>query len=305
MTGPAVSLSDLDTMDRARFVALLGGVFEKAPWIAERAFAKRPFATVADLWTAMQDAVASAGEATQLDLIRGHPDLAGKVAQAGALSAESRLEQGSLGLDRLSEAEFARFERLNAAYRDRFGFPFVICVRRHTRYALLDRFERRLASTPAEERGAALEEIAHIARLRLVGLVDGPGKPRTDGRLSTYVLDTVSGKPAAGVKVVLSEIGASAEGRLQEAVTNADGRTDAPLLAGAPCASAPTSSPSISVPTSPRRASPPPTRPSSTWYPCASPSPSPRAATTCRFSSRPGATPPTAAAECRLLQELT
>jgi 2-oxo-4-hydroxy-4-carboxy-5-ureidoimidazoline decarboxylase len=150
------------------------------------------------------------------------------------MTAESRLEQGSLGLDRLSDAEFARFERLNAAYRERFGFPFIICVRRHTRDSVLDRFERRLVNTPAEERAAALDEIGHIASLRLNDKVDGPGKPKTDGRLTTHVLDTASGKPAAGLRLVLREIGASAQGLLAETVTNADGRTDAPLLSGAP-----------------------------------------------------------------------
>jgi 2-oxo-4-hydroxy-4-carboxy-5-ureidoimidazoline decarboxylase len=224
----------LNAADRDGFVAALGGIFENAPWVAERAFAARPFDTVAALHAAMLKQVAGAGDGEQLALIRGHPELAGKVARAGAMTAQSRREQGSLGLDRLSDEEFARFERLNAGYRERFGFPFIICVRRHTRDSILDEFERRLANTGDAERAAALREIGRIACLRLNDWVDGPGKPKTDGRLSTHVLDTVSGAPAAGVKVVLREIGASAEGVLAEAVTNADGRTDAPLLGGAP-----------------------------------------------------------------------
>ena len=228
------TLEQLNAMDRAAFAAVLGGIFEHAPWVAGRAAAACPFATVGELYDAMVAAAASAGDAEQLALIRGHPELAGKVARAGAMTTESRSEQGSLGLNHLSDEEFARFERLNAAYRQRFGFPFIICVRRHTRDSILDSFERRLHNSPEAERAAALREIAFIARLRLVDTVDGPGKPKTTGRLSTHVLDTVSGKPAAGVKVVLREVGGSAEGRLGEAVTNADGRTDAPLLAGAP-----------------------------------------------------------------------
>jgi 2-oxo-4-hydroxy-4-carboxy-5-ureidoimidazoline decarboxylase len=228
------TLDQLNGLDRAGFVAVLGGIYEKAPWVAERAFAARPFAAVADLFAAMQAVVTGADTTEQLGLICGHPELAGKVARAGALTAESRREQGSLGLDRLSDAELARFERLNAAYRERFGFPFIVCVRRHTRDSILDRFERRLGNSPEEERATALAEIGHIARLRLVDAVDGPGKPKTDGRLSTHVLDTISGRPAAGVRIELREIGASAEGMLAEAITNADGRTDAPLLAGAP-----------------------------------------------------------------------
>jgi 2-oxo-4-hydroxy-4-carboxy-5-ureidoimidazoline decarboxylase len=227
-------LAWLNAADREAFVAVLGGIFENAPWVAERAWHTRPHATVADLHQAMVAAVARAGEAEQLALIRGHPELAGKVARAGAMAPESRREQGSLGLDRLSEAEFARFERLNDAYRTRFGFPFIICVRRHTRDSILAQFELRLANSPEAERAAALAEIGHITRLRLVEAVEGPGSPKTDGRLTTHVLDTAAGKPAAGVRIVLSEIGASARGVLAEAVTNADGRTDAPLLSGRP-----------------------------------------------------------------------
>jgi 2-oxo-4-hydroxy-4-carboxy-5-ureidoimidazoline decarboxylase len=230
----STELAALNAADRDAFVAALGGISEHAPWVAERAFALRPFATVADLHRALMAAVTGAGEEEQLAFIRGHPELGGKVARAGAMTAESRQEQGSLGLDQLSDKEFARFERLNAGYRARFGMPFIICVRRHTRDSILDSFEQRLANAPQAERAAALEEIGHITRLRLVEAVDGPGKPKTEGRLSTHVLDTVSGKPAAGVKVILKELGSSAEGLLRETLTNADGRTDAPLLGGGP-----------------------------------------------------------------------
>jgi 2-oxo-4-hydroxy-4-carboxy-5-ureidoimidazoline decarboxylase len=230
----STELARLNAADRDAFVDALGGIFEHAPWVAERAHAARPFATVADLHCALMEAVTGAGESEQTVFIRGHPELGGKVARAGAMTAESRQEQGSLGLDRLSEAEFSNFERLNGAYRARFGFPFIICARRHTRDSILANFERRLANIVEAERAAALAEIAHITRLRLVAAVEGPGKPKTDGRLSTHVLDTVSGRPAAGVKVVLKELGASAEGVLRETSTNADGRTDEPLIAGGP-----------------------------------------------------------------------
>jgi 2-oxo-4-hydroxy-4-carboxy-5-ureidoimidazoline decarboxylase len=229
-----ITLDQLNAADRAAFVAALGGIYEKSPWIAERAFSAHPFADVSDLHAAMQAALASAAADEQLTLIRNHPELAGKVARTGDVTAESRHEQGGLGLDRLSGTEVARFERLNAAYRDRFGFPFIVCVRRHTRDSILAQFERRLDNSPDAERAAALAEIGLIARLRLVDAVDGPGKPKTDGRLSTHVLDTASGRPAAGLRVELHEIGASAEALLAATVTNADGRTDAPLLAGAP-----------------------------------------------------------------------
>ena len=100
--------------------------------------------------------------------------------------------------------------------------------------SILSQFERRLGNGRDAELATALGEIGNITRLRLVAAVDGPGKPKTEGRLSTHVLDVVAGKPAAGVRLVLREIGASAESVLKEVVTNADGRTDAPLMAGAP-----------------------------------------------------------------------
>jgi len=229
-----LNLETLNRVPESDFVRSLGGIYEQSPWVAERSFAKRPFATVADLADAMAAAVAAASPEEKLALVRAHPDLAGKAARAGALTDASKAEQGALGLDRLSDEEYARFERLNHAYASKFGFPFVICVRRQTRDAILDAFERRLAHNAETELSTALAEIDRIARLRIAELVEGPGMPKTDGRLSTHVLDTHAGRPAEGVKIELYEIGASATALLTDAVTNADGRTDAPLLSGAP-----------------------------------------------------------------------
>ena len=229
-----VTLDQLNAMDRAGFVAAIGDVFEYADWVADAAFAGRPFATVTALHSAMIEAVNTAPSDKQLAFIRNHPELGSKVAQIGHLTDESKAEQGSLGLDRLSGEEFRRFETLNSAYREKFGFPFVICVRRHTRDSVLNQFSRRLRNTADNERATALHEISLITRLRLVSKVTGPGAPKTDGRLSTHVLDNVLGKPAVGVKISFFEIGKSAIGLLAEVITNHDGRTDAPLLSGAP-----------------------------------------------------------------------
>jgi 2-oxo-4-hydroxy-4-carboxy-5-ureidoimidazoline decarboxylase len=229
-----IHLDALNTGPGSDFVAALAEIFEAAPWVAERSLPARPFPTVAALHEAMMAALASASADEQLAFLRGHPELGGKVARAGAMAQASRQEQGALGLDRLSDAEFARFESMNAAYAARFGFPFIIAVRRHTRDSILAQFERRLGHTAEAELAAAIAEIGHITRLRLVAEVEGPGKPKTEGRLSTHVLDVVAGRPAAGVRLVLSEIGESAQSVLGEAVTNADGRTDAPLMSGAP-----------------------------------------------------------------------
>jgi 2-oxo-4-hydroxy-4-carboxy-5-ureidoimidazoline decarboxylase len=230
---PRLTLDRLNLLAPEAFVAEIGDVFEHAAWVAENVAAGRPYPTVAALHAAMLDAVRTAPAERQLAFIRAHPELGSRVRRAD-LTADSQAEQGSLGLDRLSEAEFSRFFHLNAAYRDKFGFPFIICVRRHTRDSILRHFERRLGNDTDSERKTALDEIGLITRLRLVGKLDGPGKPKVDGRLSTHVLDTLSGAPARGVKLSLYEIGASARGLLVEMATNADGRTDAPLLSDAP-----------------------------------------------------------------------
>jgi 2-oxo-4-hydroxy-4-carboxy-5-ureidoimidazoline decarboxylase len=225
----STTLDELNAANPAEFVAALSGMFENAPWVAERVCYRRPFATVADLYAAMIGVVDAAGESEQLALIRGHPELASGADRA--MTQASRREQGGLGLDTVNDQDFAR---LNAAYHQRFGFPFVICVRRHTRDSILTSCERRFGNAICAERKVALREIGHIARLRLCDAVAGPGKPSVDGQLSTHVLDTTSGKPAAGVKIALKEVGDSGERPLKATLTNADGRTDSPLLAGAP-----------------------------------------------------------------------
>ena len=228
-----MTLSDLNRLPAQGFVAALADAFEHAPWVAEAASAGRPYPTVAALHEAMMAAVRGTDPARQLAFIAGHPELGSRVKRVD-LTGASQFEQGSLGLDRLSGDEFDLFSRLNASYRDKFGFPFIICVRRHTRDSILAQFERRLRNDAGTERAAALTEIGLITRLRLAALVDGPGKPKTDGRLSTHVLDLALGQPAAGVAIALHEIGQSARGLLVETVTNADGRTDAPLIANEP-----------------------------------------------------------------------
>ncbi len=227
------TLESLNSLPLAAFSGAVGDVFEHASWVADAVFGHRPFPTVAALHEAMMGVVRASPAERQLAFIRAHPELGSKVKRLD-ITPDSQEEQGSLGLDRLSDAEFKTFTALNAAYAKKFGFPFIICVRRHTRDSILREFERRLSNDPETERKAALDEISLITRLRLVARVDGPGKPKTEGRLSTHVLDNVSGKPAQGVKISLYEIGASARALLAESITNADGRTDQPLLAAGP-----------------------------------------------------------------------
>ncbi|MGH2345763.1 MAG: 2-oxo-4-hydroxy-4-carboxy-5-ureidoimidazoline decarboxylase, partial [Chloroflexota bacterium] len=136
-----------------------------------RAWPLRPFASIEQLYAVLCAGVQGAPEAEQLALIRAHPDLAGKAAIGGDLTDHSRREQSSAALDRLSHEQFAAFTRLNTAYRERFGFPFIICVRDHTRESILSSFETRLANGAEEERLTALAEVCKIARLRLFDAV--------------------------------------------------------------------------------------------------------------------------------------
>ena len=170
-----------------------------------------------------------------LALIRAHPDLANKTQRAAGLTAESHAEQNSAGLDRLSDAEFIAFERVNNAYRAKFGFPYIVCVRRHTRDSILRDFERRLPNDAKAEAQTSIGEICRIAALRLDQLVASEDKLPVHGRLSTHVLDTHSGKPAAGIAVELTELSDLGEARVvARAITNSDGRTDQPLIGGRP-----------------------------------------------------------------------
>ena len=235
MASASLTLAALDAMSTPDFTAALGAIYEHAPWVAAAAAARRPFATVEALADAMRRAIEEAPDAQRHALLAGHPELAGRAARSGHIEPASVEEQASAGLDRLSEAEYARFEALNTAYRARFGIPFILCVKRHGRASLLRSFEARLASDPETERRIALAEVFRIGAIRLGGLVEGAGPLRTTGRLSTHVLDTVRGRPAAGVGVELHEIVSAEDSVLvARAVTNADGRTDAPLIGGRP-----------------------------------------------------------------------
>ncbi len=172
-----MDLTELNELDRDAFSAAVGSVFEASPWIALRAWDRRPFRSVAALHDAMTHVVVAATSDEQLALIRAHPDLAGRAAIAGELSAESTHEQATAGLDQLTPEQFVRLTELNATYRRRFGFPFVICAREHDVDSIIAAAAQRVAHDPDFERRTALDEIAKIARLRLEDLVDETVKP--------------------------------------------------------------------------------------------------------------------------------
>ena len=230
-----ITLETLNAADRKTFMVAIGEVMELAPWVAEETFAKRPFASIAALYQAMTDAVGNAPPERRQALINGHPDLAGRAAREGNLTADSTAEQAAAGLDKLSEQELADFHRLNDAYREKFAMPFIVCVRRHGKQSILREFARRLKNDAAAEQRTALEEIFRIAALRLDQRVKSNDRLKVHGHLSTHVLDAHAGHPAQGVAIELCEIAGSGAARIIKRVeTNADGRTDAPLFTGMP-----------------------------------------------------------------------
>ena len=166
-----MNLAQLNLLARDEFVRLLGPVFEHSPWIAEATWPQRPFAGVEALHIALCQTVAGAGEEKQLVLIGAHPDLVGRAVQDGTLTPASTHEQASAGLNQLTPEEIAAFQKFNAAYRDQFGFPFIICARLNKKEAILAAFPRRLENSRTGEIQAALDEISKIARLRLDDLV--------------------------------------------------------------------------------------------------------------------------------------
>jgi 2-oxo-4-hydroxy-4-carboxy-5-ureidoimidazoline decarboxylase len=232
---PEVSLEALNSGSRRAFVAMLADIFEHSPWVPEVAAVERPFATLEALYQSLKTALIRAGDERQRSVITAHPDLAGKAARAGTLTPDSTAEQASAGLDRLSEEDYATFHRLSEAYKARFGFPFIICVRRHTKDSILRELDRRRVSDATTERNTALTEILRIVALRLDQRVRAPDRLPVHGRLSTHVLDNYSGRPGEGIVLELFELSGADERRLIiRAATNHDGRTEAPLIAGRP-----------------------------------------------------------------------
>jgi OHCU decarboxylase len=165
------TITQLNELDQNQFVSICGGSFEHSPWIAERAWNNRPFASVGDLHEKLTRVVAESNMEEKLSLVRAHPDLVGKLARDGKLTRESSTEQSAAGLNRLSPDEIAAFEKFNAEYRSKFGFPFVICARQNRKEAILEAFPRRLKNSRETELAAALAEVFKIARLRLADVV--------------------------------------------------------------------------------------------------------------------------------------
>ncbi|WP_322104006.1 2-oxo-4-hydroxy-4-carboxy-5-ureidoimidazoline decarboxylase [Paraburkholderia sp. J41] len=166
------TLEQLNHASADAFVATLSGIFEHSPWVAEAAARQRPFASIEALHRAMSQIVETAGEAKQLALINAHPELAGKAAVRGELTAESTREQSGAGLDQCTQAEFDKLHALNRQYREKFGFPFILAVRGYDRHGIIANFESRANNDRAQEVRASLDQIYRIARFRLDELID-------------------------------------------------------------------------------------------------------------------------------------
>jgi 2-oxo-4-hydroxy-4-carboxy-5-ureidoimidazoline decarboxylase len=161
------SLAQLNEMSQAEFIAALGAVFEETPAIAQIAWYSRPFTSVSDLHQQMVKAVSYLSLENELALIQAHPDLGSRATMAET----SVQEQAGAGLNQLSAPEYEQLQQLNQAYTDKFGFPFIIAVKNHTKASILAAFQNRLENSAAQERQQALAEIGAIARFRLNELV--------------------------------------------------------------------------------------------------------------------------------------
>ncbi|MGC3983968.1 MAG: 2-oxo-4-hydroxy-4-carboxy-5-ureidoimidazoline decarboxylase [Pseudorhodoferax sp.] len=222
------TLAQLNAADASAFADRLGDVFEHAPWVAAAIAPQRPFPSVDALHRAMLAAVAARPEDARVALFNGHPELAGAAARLGDMTADSVREQGGLALGALGAEDGARWDGLNAAYRARFGFPFILCIKRHTRASALAVFAARLANDRAAELANTLAEIGRITRLRLAERIADHGLDGLHGSLAVRVLDSQRGRPAQGLRLALHD----ADGALLAASVE-EGR-GVRLLAGAP-----------------------------------------------------------------------
>ena len=166
-----LDLSAVNAMERSAFTAALGDIFEHSPWVADAAWAVRPFGSVRALHEAMMDGVRASSKARQIEFLRGHPPLSGSAVRAGSMTSDSIAEQKSAGLEALSATEEQTLDRLNRAYEARHGFPFIVCVRHYTRAGIFAEFESRTSREPAQELAEALRQVGFITRLRLAARV--------------------------------------------------------------------------------------------------------------------------------------
>jgi 2-oxo-4-hydroxy-4-carboxy-5-ureidoimidazoline decarboxylase len=171
MANVCYRIDDVNNMDHESFILHFGLIYEHSPWVAQGAWSCRPFGSVDLLHAVMDSVMFAAPSEKQMELIRAHPELAGRLARLDQLTEVSRSEQTRAGLDRLNEDQIAEMNHLNAGYLHKFRFPFIICARLNDADSILSAMTVRLRNDPAEEFQTALGEISKIARLRLADLV--------------------------------------------------------------------------------------------------------------------------------------
>jgi 2-oxo-4-hydroxy-4-carboxy-5-ureidoimidazoline decarboxylase len=165
-------IEDINTCDATRFIELLGGIFEHSPWVAERTYARRPFTDREDLHRHMVTEVRQSTAQQRLDLLRAHPELAGREAAAGSLTDASKREQAGAGLNHCSASELERIKDFNQNYNAKFGFPFIIAVTGLDKFQIMAAMEQRLAHTRETEFASAIGEVEKIGLIRLESLID-------------------------------------------------------------------------------------------------------------------------------------
>ena len=166
-----ITLDLINRMTDSQFIDLLGGIYEHSPWVAKGIISQRPFASVTSLRDGMSAAVKQSDRQRRLTLIRNHPQLAGKEADQGTLTEDSKMEQSSAGLDQCSSDELRTIQSLNHSYLDKFEFPFVIAVRGLNKQQIIAAMQRRLNNDRQTEFETSIEEIIKIAEIRLDSLI--------------------------------------------------------------------------------------------------------------------------------------
>ena len=167
-----ISIDEINRSSAERFVELLGGIYERSPWVPDLVYSERPFESRATLHQSMAAAVRRAPEVHRMELLCSHPELAGKEASDGTLTDESKREQAGAGLDQCTGAELAKINRFNQAYHSKFGFPFIIAVTGLDKHQIIEAMESRLENSEDQEFDTAIGEVEKIARIRLDALID-------------------------------------------------------------------------------------------------------------------------------------
>lgn len=162
-----MTIPELNELGEEKFIEALGWIFEHSPWVAQRAFAKKPFPNLEALHVAMVEEVNRASRPEQIDLIKAHPDLGTRA----KMTSVSTAEQSGVGLDSLTSSEFAELTQLNSAYREKFDFPFIFAVKGSTKYDIIEALRKRLREDPEKEFHTALDQIYRIAWFRLSGAI--------------------------------------------------------------------------------------------------------------------------------------